>query len=305
MHRQSRTRFFVGLALFVLGVPAVFGGGHTWRVKEIFSNADGTIQYIEVWEAFGGATEIATANHNIMSNSHMFTIPSNVVAPTSNRSLLFATQGFADLNVVVPDYILVDNFFSIVNDAIAYTPLHTVTFSAGQLPTDGISALAANLSVVVNSPQNYAGQGGSIDVSPRPPGVPASGATPVTVGKGAGAAGTQLEVSFDTAACTGDVSHQVIYGFGSGLPATLGAPLLPGGAVCGIGGSPFDWIGVPDPSSDSTRVLWFLVQATNGSDVEGSMGRDSNDNERVGPGLNGSSGMCSVTDKDLSNSCGQ
>ena len=305
MQTQIRTRFFVGLALFVFCVPSVFGGGHTWRVKEIFSNADGTIQYIETWEAFGGAGETATANHNIASNSNMFTIPSNVLAPTSNKSLLFATQGFADLNVVVPDYIISDNFFSIVNDSIAYTPLHTVTFLAGQLPTDGISALAADLSVVVNSPENYLGQGGSIDVSPLPPGVPSSGATPMTAGKGAGVAGTRLEVSFDTSSCTGNVDHQVIYGFGSAFPATLGGALLPGGAVCGIGGSPFDWVGVPDPSLDSTRVLWFLIQATNGSDVEGSMGQDSIGTERVGPGPNGSSGMCGVTDKDLSNSCGQ
>jgi len=52
-----------------------FAGGHTWRVKEIFSNADGTIQYIETWEANGTKGETGTANHDITSGTNIFTIP--------------------------------------------------------------------------------------------------------------------------------------------------------------------------------------------------------------------------------------
>ena len=97
------------LAVFLVAVfvaQSAFAGGHTWRVKEIFSNQDRTIQYIETWEALGGNLEIATAGHNITSTTNLFTIPTNVASPTGFRSLLFATQGFADLGVVTPDYII-------------------------------------------------------------------------------------------------------------------------------------------------------------------------------------------------------
>jgi len=297
------------LAVFLVAVfvaQSAFAGGHTWRVKEIFSNPDRTIQYIETWEALGGNLEIATAGHNITSTTNLFTIPTNVASPTGFRSLLFATQGFADLGVVTPDYIISSRFFSIIADSISYTPLHTLTFTAGQLPTDGINALAADLSVVVNSPENYAGQSGTIDVSPKPPGVPAQGPVPLTVVKsGPVLDGSQLQLNFDTATCTGNSQHQILFGFASDLPATLGGTFSPGGAVCGIGGSPFEWLLVPDPSTDPNRVLWFLLQATNGTDLEGSWGRDAGGAERVGPGLNGSSGQCGITDKDLTNTCGQ
>ena len=102
-------------------------------------------------------------------------MPRNVAAPTTFRSLLFATQGFADLNVVTPDYIITSNFFSLVADPISYTPLHTVTFTAGQLPTDGINALGSVvetrvrpncLAVLSNLPQRYVacGDGTVIDL---------------------------------------------------------------------------------------------------------------------------------------------
>jgi hypothetical protein len=34
--------------MLLLGSAPAFSGVHLWRVKEIFSNADGTIQFIEL-----------------------------------------------------------------------------------------------------------------------------------------------------------------------------------------------------------------------------------------------------------------
>ena len=292
------------LAVILFALQPAMGGGHTWRVKEMFSSADGSIQYVEVWEANGTPGEIGTANHNVTSNTNVFTIPSNVASPTTNRSLLLATQGFADLGVVTPDYIIADNFFSVNGDSISYTPFHTVTFGPGQLPTDGVHALAADLSVVVNSPQNYAGEAGSVDLSPGPPAVPGEGAVPLTVAKTV-ADGSQLQLTFDTATCTGNTDHQVVYGFGSTLPASPGGTFGVSGASCGVGASPFAWLGVPDPSKDASGLLWFLMESTDGVATEGSWGHDSAGGERVGPGAGGSSGQCGITGKDLSNTCGQ
>ena len=55
---------------------------------------------------------------------------------------------------------------------------------------------------------------------------------------------------------------------------------------------------------DRSRLLWFLMLATDGSDTEGSWGKDGRGVERVGPGAGGSSANCGMIDKALENSCG-
>ena len=157
------------LGLAMLGTPA-FAGSHTWDVSEIFSSADGTVQFIELTECCGGPGEVNVGGHQVTSGSSSFIIPSNVAAPTSNRSILFATQAFADLpGAPTPDHIIVENFFSIAADTISYTPWDTFAFGAGQLPTDGVNSLFDGGSTGVNSPTNYAGETGSVVVPPDCP----------------------------------------------------------------------------------------------------------------------------------------
>ena len=130
------------------------------------------------------------------------------------------------------------------------------------------------------------------------------GAQPLTVTR-LDPSGGQLELTFDTATCDGNADHQVVHGFGSGLPGSVGPVFNVLGAACAIGGSPFQWSSVPDPTADASGLVWFLVQATDGGTVEGSLGRDSVNAERQGPGVGGHSGQCGNTEKDVSNSCGQ
>lgn len=49
---------------------------------------------------------------------------------------------------------------------------------------------------------------------------------------------------------------------------------------------------------------WWLIVATDGAATEGSWSQGSGV-ERFGPGANGSSGQCGVTDNDLTHTCGQ
>lgn len=154
--------------------------------------------------------------------------------------------------------------------------------------------------------QHQLTMGGTITVSSSavaPPGVP-DGAlgSPMLVSKLS--APDSLEVSFDTATCDGDADHQIVWGFGSQLPSAPGSSLGLSGSECALGGSPYVWNASPDPTSDPSSLVWFLVLATDGVDVEGSWGTDSAGTERGGPGADGSSGQCGVVTKDLSNSCG-
>ena len=135
---------------------------------------------------------------------------------------------------------------------------------------------------------------------PPPPPVPdGSNASPLLVDKGT-PFGTLLNLTWNTATCTGNIDHQIIFGPGGTLPAVLGGTYNPPGGVCAIGGSPFAWVGVPPPAPFD--FLWFLVLATDGANTEGSWGPDALGNERTGPLAGGASGQC-VANKDVTNTC--
>ncbi|HEX5043946.1 MAG TPA: PKD domain-containing protein [Candidatus Polarisedimenticolaceae bacterium] len=108
--------------------------------------------------------------------------------------------------------------------------------------------------------------------------------------------GASLTIGWDAANCP-STSYQILYGYGSQLPAWTVA-----GARCAVGTSgSYLWSGVPDPSPDSSRLLWFLVVGTDGALTEGSWGRTSSGIERGGANA---SGRCGVTSKNITQACG-
>ena len=61
-------------------------GNHTWNVNEIFSNFDGTIQFIELFEANGAANEVGMPGQTISTNAHNFVLPGETLEPpTTNK----------------------------------------------------------------------------------------------------------------------------------------------------------------------------------------------------------------------------
>ncbi len=140
-------------------------------------------------------------------------------------------------------------------------------------------------------------------VPPTPPGVPDGADGPALLVRKFPNNDAALRLSFSTDVCAGNTAHHLLYGFGTQLPTSPGQIFLVEDAACGVGGSPFNWVGVPDPLIDSSGLLWFLMLTNDGMTTEGSWGTDSAGQERVGPAA-GSSGECGIVDKDLSNSCG-
>ncbi len=141
-----------------------------------------------------------------------------------------------------------------------------------------------------------------------PPGVgdgrPGNG-IPMTVAKG-DAAGSSLDISWDTGLCVDAVEFQILYGGGSTLPGVPGGTYALLGSQCGIGTiSPFTWSPAPSTVLDPGGLIWWIVTATNGVSEEGSFGKDSALGERAGPGAAGSSMECGNSGKDLTNACGQ
>ena len=183
-------KFFTLLVFFISSISTAHATFHSWEINELFSNDDGTIQFIELFEAKGDddshllfsddppAELSSTSTDGSITHSMMFPndLPSNL---TANKFFLIATSGFASLaGAVMPDYIMADSFLFIGGGTVDFG-LGVSEVIHGILPTDGILSLNLNvdstgvISTVTNSPTNFAGAVGSIDVSAVVP-VPAA-----------------------------------------------------------------------------------------------------------------------------------
>jgi hypothetical protein len=164
------------VAVSALVSSPAWAASHLWVVNEIFSNPDGTIQFIELHVpctvGCGAENSLNLKWVKSVSTNNQENFTANVPGNTSLKYLLLGTQAFADLpGAPTPDYIIVDNFFNINGDEILYWTYNTgdLMFDPGELPTDGILSLNRNGTTGTNSPTNYAGQSGSVDASPNVP----------------------------------------------------------------------------------------------------------------------------------------
>lgn len=167
--------FATAFLFFTLHAGVALAGIHTWDVNEVFSNADGTIQFVELWEANGTAGETGVGNGTITSNTQSHSFGNGAVAgPTTNKYYLIATQGFADLpGAPTPDEIIPAGkipFFNVAGDTVAFGGFDSWAF--GAVPTGGTQSLHKLTGQGVNSPTNYAGVTGSVDASPAGPTIP-------------------------------------------------------------------------------------------------------------------------------------
>lgn len=176
--RRIRAGVLVGLAGLWAAAPAM-AGIHTWDVREVFSNADGTIQFVELYEANGTAGEVGVGNGTISSTTQSFTWSNGAVTgPTTNRSYLIATQSFADLpGAPTPDAIIPLSkipFFNVAGDTVAFGGFDSWVF--GAVPTNGTDSRDRATGIGPNSPKNYANATGSVNANPPNPTVPLASA---------------------------------------------------------------------------------------------------------------------------------
>ena len=115
-----------------------------------------------------GAAETQLKNFPLQSDTNTFLFPNNL--PNKNTFhtwILIATPAFAALpGAPAPDFVIPPNFFDPAGDELRYrTALDMMTLPAGAFPVDGIRSLQRDGTTAVNSPTNFAGVVGSIDVS--------------------------------------------------------------------------------------------------------------------------------------------
>jgi hypothetical protein len=192
---KSRQRFYLAT---LIAVATAFGATtrsaeaafHLWQVKEVFTNADGSVQFVEMFDSFSG--EIFTNGFSLTANSDgnikTFTFPSNLVNPTPG-SLLIATTGFGSLpGGVTPDFTFSQGgvsgmFFNPNATNLSFTyngSGDSMVFTGASLPKNGINSLTdsgatgfppgvPSISSGVNSPTNLLGNSGSVNLAvPEP-----------------------------------------------------------------------------------------------------------------------------------------
>ncbi len=134
---------------------------HLYSIQEIFSNADGSVQFVELAVGnFNGesfwAGQALTASRAGQPN-HVFTFPAHLPSSlTANTTVLVATQGFAELGLVTPDFIMPAGFLYTAGGSLNFAFVDTVNY--GALPADGVHSVNRSGTIADASPRNFAGQ---------------------------------------------------------------------------------------------------------------------------------------------------
>jgi hypothetical protein len=177
---MPRTFRYILALLSLLAAPAAWASFHLFQIQEIFSNADGTVQYVVLHETAGMNGENFLGGHTFTSTSggttQTYTFPMNLPggegfygpmpSPTAFAHVLIATQGFAQLGLVTPDYVIPNGFLPLANGTINYAGVDQVSYMA--LPTDGVSAVNRNGAMQQNLATNFSNDSASVAAGPPP-----------------------------------------------------------------------------------------------------------------------------------------
>jgi hypothetical protein len=166
---------FVMFAVCAFPAQAAF---HLFRIDQVFSNADGTIQYIELRESTGTNNESFWQGNPLTTTGgpggmQQIVFPSNLPSSnTASKSVLVATSGFAALNLVTPDYTIPANFVPVSGGTLNYANVDQIALPA--LPTDGATAIDRNGAHVAAMATNFAGVSAAVNVAAAPPPPPST-----------------------------------------------------------------------------------------------------------------------------------
>ena len=174
--KRLMKRFLV--AVLALAATSAWGTYHTFQIEEVFSNADGTIQYVVLHESMGMDGQNMLSGHSLVAIQGALTHTYNFIndlpggecdayactlAMTAHKRVLIGTQGFAVLNIVTPDYVVPNGFVPLGSGTLNYAGVDLFAYAG--LPTDGVSAVSRSGAIVPNIATNFAGTGGSVSVA--------------------------------------------------------------------------------------------------------------------------------------------
>jgi len=156
------------LSLVLIFVTALLASGvalaaDAWRVSEIFSNSDGSVQYIRLTTSVNNQQNLAGQRLTAFDASgrvgQTFTFPSNLSASqTAFRSVLIGTEAFSALTQLSVDYRLPAGFLFTAGGSVRFGSIDTLSYRADQLPVNGAQAMSAGKTALTARPVNFLGQ---------------------------------------------------------------------------------------------------------------------------------------------------
>jgi hypothetical protein len=178
MGRSTKACAMVGVVLAIVGAVAPSRAAHhLWSISQVYSNASGSVQFVQLHCPEAGENSIGP--FGVSSHSKSFSFVNNLPPnSTANSWILIATPGFAGLpGAIAPDYVLPSgNFFSTGGDTLNYAS-GTDSWTFGMVPTDGVHSLMRDGTTPQNSLMNFTGGTGSLTLqsSAAAPALPRAG----------------------------------------------------------------------------------------------------------------------------------
>lgn len=188
---------------------AAFASHHGWAPVEAFSNADGTLQFIEMSTSGNSENQLSCCNlfaqNTVTLAENEYAFPSNLTTTqTAGKRLLIATAGFEAAHGITPDYIIPDNFLTTTAGDVWYNS--ALTWPDG-LPTDGVNSYSTGGVIAPGTPTNFSGDTVTLEAgdttSPEIENVPASA---LVINSGTAVASDDSRVSeyFEPVSCSDD-----------------------------------------------------------------------------------------------------
>ena len=82
---------FVAAATASLPASPALALSHQWRFSEFYSNADGSIQFMEMMEVVGSSNEFHLTGKTLFTNGSFYQFLTDLPGPTANKKFLVGT----------------------------------------------------------------------------------------------------------------------------------------------------------------------------------------------------------------------
>ena len=167
---KLRSLLFALVVSPTLSIAPANAAFHLFRIDQVYSNADGSVQYVVIRESTGSNGENFWAGQTLKTTNaagvvKTFQFPSNLPSSsTASRSVLIATSGFAALGLPAPDFTIPARFIPTEGGSINYASVDSINLPA--LPNDGVLAVDRNGIPVAGTPKNFANATGAVTATP-------------------------------------------------------------------------------------------------------------------------------------------
>jgi len=152
----------------IMAVPS-YAPYHLWNIRELYTDSSGSLQFIELFDSYGGQQYVGGQQIRVSNTSgtttHTFNIPNSLSSDSFGHALLFGTSGLHAAGGPTPDFVIPNGFLFAPGGTFSYFGLGGGSYSA--LPTDGVMSRTWGDGNAPNSPQNFSGATGFV-VVPEP-----------------------------------------------------------------------------------------------------------------------------------------